>query len=545
MEQNLKNELPERHKMKSADPGRKSGFLNERKRAILVFTLLSVYILSFLFQGQVLIHIVEEYGLNSSDYILISAVPFIAGYIFTGFFTKSGIMAKKIMEIGIIICLVGIIPFYLQPSFLWILSLIISGFAGASAMAAWGYFLNYSIPKDKRLASIALVLILPHLLMLFINALAVNINPVTALTFNLITLSGALFFIRPLSADSKKIWDRQPEAADNFTRRPLLILGLFIVIFSVDSGLMYQVINPAFSHLPTLVSLYWVVPYILAIALVNRISSDHNRLWLLYLGIAMIITAFIAFMFLGRTGFDYILIDTLMLGAFGIFDLFWWSVIAELQDFSPNPVKVYSLGITSNILGIFLGSLIGLKSLSNQQDPAQVTVAALVIVCITLFLLPPLIIQLMQTLRVNKPHMPFQDLARRSEDTIKAAPADYSSSLHASAQIQPPAEADQSASAPELPVEALPAFLIKPVTTEPQAVKSDPNPPDQTITPNEKLTIREEEVLTHLLQGKSTKEIAAELFISENTVKTHTRNIFSKYAVTSRAELLSRLLQKH
>ncbi|NLZ92136.1 MAG: response regulator transcription factor, partial [Clostridiales bacterium] len=43
--------------------------------------------------------------------------------------------------------------------------------------------------------------------------------------------------------------------------------------------------------------------------------------------------------------------------------------------------------------------------------------------------------------------------------------------------------------------------------------------------------------------GKSNREIAGALFISENTVKTHARNIFSKYDVASRAELISTLLK--
>jgi len=57
------------------------------------------------------------------------------------------------------------------------------------------------------------------------------------------------------------------------------------------------------------------------------------------------------------------------------------------------------------------------------------------------------------------------------------------------------------------------------------------------------LTVREQEVLQLILSGKSNREIAEALFISESTVKTHTRNIFSKYDVSSRAELISTLLK--
>jgi DNA-binding NarL/FixJ family response regulator len=57
------------------------------------------------------------------------------------------------------------------------------------------------------------------------------------------------------------------------------------------------------------------------------------------------------------------------------------------------------------------------------------------------------------------------------------------------------------------------------------------------------LTVREQEVLQLILSGKSNREIAEALFISESTVKTHTRNIFSKYDVGSRSELISTLLK--
>jgi DNA-binding NarL/FixJ family response regulator len=49
------------------------------------------------------------------------------------------------------------------------------------------------------------------------------------------------------------------------------------------------------------------------------------------------------------------------------------------------------------------------------------------------------------------------------------------------------------------------------------------------------LSDREVEVLRLVAEGKSNKQIAAELFISERTVARHMSNIFVKLAVTSRA----------
>jgi len=52
----------------------------------------------------------------------------------------------------------------------------------------------------------------------------------------------------------------------------------------------------------------------------------------------------------------------------------------------------------------------------------------------------------------------------------------------------------------------------------------------------EKLTDRETEVLRLLAQGKANKEIGAELFIGERTVKTHVSSILSKLGVSSRTQ---------
>lgn len=50
------------------------------------------------------------------------------------------------------------------------------------------------------------------------------------------------------------------------------------------------------------------------------------------------------------------------------------------------------------------------------------------------------------------------------------------------------------------------------------------------------LTPREQDVLSELTKGKSNREIASSLFVSEKTVKTHISNIFSKLHVQDRTQ---------
>ena len=58
------------------------------------------------------------------------------------------------------------------------------------------------------------------------------------------------------------------------------------------------------------------------------------------------------------------------------------------------------------------------------------------------------------------------------------------------------------------------------------------------------LTTREEEVLDLLTQGNNYKAIAAKLFISETTVKTHVNNIFQKLQVNDRTQAVLYAINK-
>ncbi|OGO38459.1 MAG: DNA-binding response regulator [Chloroflexi bacterium RBG_16_56_8] len=56
------------------------------------------------------------------------------------------------------------------------------------------------------------------------------------------------------------------------------------------------------------------------------------------------------------------------------------------------------------------------------------------------------------------------------------------------------------------------------------------------VTGNEQLTDREREVLSHVAEGLSNREIAANLQISENTIKKHLRNILAKLQLENRVQ---------
>jgi DNA-binding NarL/FixJ family response regulator len=65
-----------------------------------------------------------------------------------------------------------------------------------------------------------------------------------------------------------------------------------------------------------------------------------------------------------------------------------------------------------------------------------------------------------------------------------------------------------------------------------------PGRTDAIAQPPEGLSPREAEVLTHIAAGLSNAEIAAALYVSEATVKTHINHIFSKTGLRDRAQLV-------
>ncbi|HBV97152.1 MAG TPA: hypothetical protein DEF36_08905 [Desulfotomaculum sp.] len=266
--------------------------------------------------------------------------------------------------------------------------------------------------------------------------------------------------------------------------KPLAFLCLFIVVITFNSGLMYQVLNPAYAHHQWLVSWYWAVPYIIALYIMKNLPEKTNRTYILYVAIAMIGFAFLGFMTLDRSAASYLLVNTLMLGACGVYDLFWWSILGEMLGLGKNPARILGAGLSANVLGVLLGGLIGNAITASGASSYNPSVLALAVVCFTLILLPPLHKYLSALL---KNHAYLTVLSEMS-------PAEQSRMADSFALVG-------------------------------------------------RLTERESQIAALLLKGKTYRMIAGELFLSENTVKTHIKNIYSKLNIQNRTELINLMME--
>jgi DNA-binding CsgD family transcriptional regulator len=264
----------------------------------------------------------------------------------------------------------------------------------------------------------------------------------------------------------------------------MMLLATFIIIVTINSGLMYGVFNKTFEPMEWLASWYWAVPYILVLLILRFTVKKRNSSVYIYLAIMMVAVGFVLFMLLDISAISYVFIDSLLLGASGIMDLFWSSTVGEIFEYTANPVRVLSIGWSANVIGVLIGAIISNEIIAMQLSRTLVTVIALGVTCVSLVILPLLLGRLRVQLKLHLFVSSYQ-IGGKMEQNIF-----------------------------------------------------------QKNMSEDLLTNREKEILPLVLQGMSNKSIAAELFVSENTVKTHVRNILSKYQVDNRTQLISKLLME-
>lgn len=461
--------------------------MNSRRYFIIVFALFSGWLLSFPFQGRVYYSIMEANNIDGKQLAILVLLAHLVGLVSSGIFTKS--IKKAYILIRITLVLNGFLSLVclLAKGEHLVIILPFIGFVAGTCLASFGYYFHITTPSGERFRTAADLLIASNILMIFLNGMTMFISPEKSLVLAIFPLviayilMGKLYIeVGALTRDIKKITktNKSLMGQSQYRLRALIVLFLFIVIVTIDSGLMYSVITPSFTHLEVLSLWYWGVPYLAALIILRNLPRGVDRTISLFIAISMIGLAFLGFIILEKTAYTFILVNTLMMGAFGIFDLFWWSILGEMLDEWNNKAAIFGIGLGVNILGIIVGESLAVYI-------SQPEIVALAVVFVGLVVLPLMNQQL---------------TAYRSDFAF------FSKGVHK--------------------YQAQNEFVIASTM-------------DIMI-----LSRREQEILPCLLRGDTNRIIAGCFNLSENTVKTHIKNIYGKLEVSSRTELLHLFLEK-
>lgn len=454
-------------------------FIKNRYYIILSFSIIFGWIMSFPYEGPVMYSMAGEKGI---DGILLNTLTvfFHFGGLFCGrFVTKDVISAKKVILlcIGSSIILSLFIPIIPVNTWVYIIPLI--SLLTGIVIASNAHMLKAYIPSEARTNTAANLLIYGNIILIIAHIFANNTTPIISFIFIEIIL--ILAFILVIRIDTSIKYVNQPLVVQERKSvfKTYWIFFLFIFVITINSGIMFQVIYPYFGEFQLLTSIYTNIPYIAAIYFISRFYKK-NKFYLLYVGLALWGLTFILFAFLDQTSISFIVICSVMLYAVGIFDLFWWSVMANNFDNMKNPSSLFGLGLSINVLGVWVGGIIGNYLVSIGVDKQELSYIGLFIVIISMLIIVPLNNRLSDILEYNEFLVKFSYMKRKEMRD-----------------------------------------LLDDVKTI--------------------LSNREFEVFNLLIDGKTDTEIGKELFISHNTIKTHNRNIYKKLNVSNRVELIEKI----
>lgn len=462
---------------------RQTKYLNQRTRSIIAFSMFSAWLLSFAYEGQILYSLLDSYQVDPGKLTMLAVLAHAAGLFLCGFIVKDIKKARKVMITAAGLCIAGSCTFFFAPSALWMVSLIVMAFLAGMWNAAWGWFYRCCSTQKQRMGTVAAGIGAGTTLMIGLNMAAIHIRPQFGLALALLCLAASLIFTARLPKSVPDECTQLKRETHASIRGIFALLCLFIIVITINSGLMFAVVNPAFAHLTTLTSWYWAIPYIAALIVVAWLPSRINRSYILYVAIAMQGFGFIAFLLMDRSSGSYLVVNTLLLGAFGVNDLFWWSMLGEMLDYHKNPAKLLGIGLSVNVAGVLLGELVS-GLVTGAADSNAPTLVGLAVVCAALVILPILYKQLTLLLK--------------------------NSTFLATVEKMPPEEQRQTI---------------------------------ETVLHAAELTERENQIATLLLKGYTYRLIAQELFISESTVKTHIQNIYYKLGVRNKTELINKLIK--
>lgn len=459
---------------------------NGRILSVLSLSMFYGWLMSLPFEGKVFYAIAERQCTHSEIYDLLQlALLFqFIGLLLCGLFIKNSKTAKKVTFIFTAFCILGSFVFFIPYSLLWHISIAIVSMCGGFIVGGWGVWLQSEVSQIKRVYMVADVLIYSNIFVILSNVVAVNLSPNLGFAFCIIFLLISMMFTFHLPEETFEE-DLSKEKTTVKPTKLIYTLYLFMAIITINSGLMFTVICGAFKDIDQIASWYWPLPYVLTLIIVKKLPRKTNRYALLTVAIAMSGVSFILFAILNHSLESYIIINTLMLGSLGIFDLFGWSTLGKILDYVENPAKIFGIGLSANILGIMFGRFIAERIIGIGNYNFVTTIIAAFVVFTSIGILPMLYKQLTVVFEEHTESLKLE----KSIGVLLTESQDEFLSLH-------------------------------------------------------EITDREKEIIVKVLQGKTYKSISEELFLSINTVKFHVKNIYSKLEVHNRSALINILEQK-
>lgn len=289
-----------------------------------------------------------------------------------------------------------------------------------------------------------------------------------------------------------------------------------------------------------------VANLVAAIVLIGLVLYAHKRIDLAMayrVIVPVIVVLFAVLPFFWDT--NPVVLNAIMSTCYGVFDvIIWYMVASTAYDFAVSGFVVggivRALSIVSRLVGIGIGYMVMLIPESPSMLIVGVSVGALYALAM---------LGLFYATRRKAPEAAALDPVAVTAKSVDGEPGCTASPDQGIVEPFPVA-----ATAPNAPREAASAAALvsekpesSPVGIPMQATHDADSPTVEAIyemiAEDYSLTRREAEVLPYLARGRSAKVIADALYVSENTIRTHTRRILEKTDLHSKQQVIDLIEQ--
>ncbi|UNC91372.1 LuxR family transcriptional regulator [Candidatus Contubernalis alkaliaceticus] len=455
------------------------------------------WLLSFPFNGPVFQAVIFNRALDGALGLYFTFFHAL-GLFAAAFLFRGRKLVKGLMVLSGALCLILTVILWFSSVGWWPFWLSFLGAASSFYIIGWGYRFTYLVTNEERLKFMAVVIILSNLFYVIINIVSAQAPAYLVYILSMTLLTASLCFAAALEREDiesckdikldgqgekqcLKVMDQLKE----FPNALMIILTLFIFGLYINGGFMYSVIYPTFAEFSRYTHFFRVVPYLAVLLVMWKFGGKVHRKLPVYLGASMLGLAFISFALLSDSLSGYIITEILIESAFGLLDLFIWTFLGVISLLYGTPYRMFGYGLSANVFAIFLGEVMGVRlMLVGEQYPMITAIFAASTIFLTFIIVPWLNDQM------------DRELLENTKDVGKKV---YEKKVD--------------------------AFNMDRFLEEKQ------------------LTPREREILTLLFKGETNKVLAEQLFISENTLKTHLKNIYKKLGVSNKRELLSMVIR--
>ncbi|WP_241080591.1 response regulator transcription factor [Natranaerofaba carboxydovora] len=352
----------------------------------------------------------------------------------------------------------------------------------------WSCLYSMCIPFNNKIKTMAAIIIISNAVFVLINWLSTYLSSIQLLTVAILPLIASMVILvkipELLKLEIKPAKNTKKDDSPLPLPKTLIIFCIFVAGLFLNGGFMYNIMLPSFEGELPFFKNYTYLPYILVLLIIFKLSSKIKYYLLVYMGVTLLGMSFVSFALLGDNIVGLFLTHTLVESSFAFLDLFVWVALGNLAFIYGAPYQLFGYVLGVMVSSIFAGNIIGSQIFQiGETHRLIMAVFAATAIFLTHLVIPWL------NKRINSDFTTM--VAVTMEDETLAEEKDIFDILLGQ------------------------------------------------LLPGENLTPREKEVTKLILKGLKNKEIAEQLFISDNTLKSHLRNIYPKFGVTQKRELLS------